>query len=76
MEEVKIIKTHKDLEVWKGSMDLVTLVYQISSQIPKEEQFGLISQIRRSAVSVPSNIVEGFGRAHTNELIQFLNISK
>jgi four helix bundle protein len=76
MEVIQKIKTHKDLEVWKNSMDLVTLVYQVSANIPKEEQFGLISQIKRSVVSVPSNIAEGYGRAHTNELIQFLNISK
>jgi four helix bundle protein len=67
--------THKDLEVWKKSMDLVTSLYRITSHFPKSEMYGLTSQIRRSAVSVPSNISEGAARNHTKEFIQFLYIS-
>ncbi len=66
---------HKDLEVWKSSMDLVEIIYQVSSHFPNDEKYGLTSQIRRSAVSVPSNIAEGAARKGDKELIQFLSIS-
>jgi len=69
------IKSHKDLEVWKLAMALVEKVYQITNSFPTSEQFGLTSQIRRSAVSVPSNIAEGAGRKNTKEFIHFLYIS-
>jgi len=63
---------HEKLDVWKKSMKLVTEIYQISQRFPKEEIYGLTSQMRRSAVSIPSNIAEGKGR-HTNpEFCQFL----
>jgi four helix bundle protein len=67
--------THKNLIVWKKSMDLVTLVYRFTSRFPKEEIYGLISQMRRSAVSIPSNIAEGHGRNSDKELVRFLFIS-
>ncbi len=66
---------HKDLEVWKSSMDLVEIIYQVSSHFPNDEKYGLTSQIRRSAISVPSNIAEGAARKGDKELIQFLSIS-
>lgn len=69
------MQTHKNLTVWKKSMNLVILVYKASSQFPKEEVFGLTSQMRRSAVSIPSNIAEGHGRNSEKELIRFLYIS-
>lgn len=69
------LKSHKDLECWKISMDLVDEVYRVTKQIPKEEMFGLVSQLRRSAVSVPSNIAEGAGRKNPTEFIQFLHIA-
>lgn len=56
-------------------MDLVKQIYQITKDFPKEELYGLVSQLRRSAISIPSNISEGFMRQHTNEMIQFLYIS-
>ncbi len=59
---------HKDLEVWKSSMDLVEIIYQVSSHFPNDEKYGLTSQIRRSAVSVPSNIAEGAARRRNNEI--------
>jgi four helix bundle protein len=63
---------HEKLDVWKKSMKLVTEIYQISQKFPKEEIYGLTSQMRRSAISIPSNIAEGKGR-HTNpEFCQFL----
>ena len=69
------MKTHKDLDVWNYSIDLVTELYQITAKIPKEETYGLSSQMRRAAVSIPSNIAEGAARNHKNEFRQFLYIS-
>ena len=69
------MKSHKDLEAWKKSINLVTEIYKLTSGFPKEELYGLTSQIRRSAVSVPSNIAEGAGRNYDKEFIQFLYIA-
>ena len=69
------MKTHKDLDVWKKSIDFVTKVYNITEKFPNNEKFGIISQIRRAAVSIPSNIAEGSARNSKKELIQFLYIS-
>jgi len=66
---------HKQMEIWKNSMDLVEVVYKFSRSFPKIEAYGLTSQIRRSAISVPSNIAEGAARSSDNEFIQYLNIS-
>jgi len=70
-----MLRTHKDLEAWKNSIDLVSEIYKITSTFPKEELYSLVSQIRRSAVSIPSNIAEGSGRNHYKEYIQFLHIA-
>ena len=67
---------HKDLNVWKESMLLVKKVYLLISNFPQSEQFGLSSQMRRAAVSIPSNIAEGCGRNSDKELIHFCNISQ
>ena len=67
--------TYKDLEVWKKSMDLVVDVYKLMKQLPESEKYGLISQIKRSSISIPSNIAEGAGRASTKEFIRFLDIA-
>jgi four helix bundle protein len=67
--------THKDLTVWKKSINLVLLIYRITRSFPKEELYGLVSQMRRSAVSIPSNIAEGHGRCSDKELLRFLFIS-
>jgi len=69
------MKTYKDLIVWQKSMDLVTEIYKITKTFPQEEKYGLISQIRRSAVSVPSNIAEGYGRSSADDYLRFLQIS-
>jgi four helix bundle protein len=68
--------TYSDLEVWRASMDLVVRVYEITRGFPKEEVYGLTSQLRRAAVSVASNIAEGKGRSSDKELVQFLNHSR
>lgn len=69
------IKSHKDLDIWIQSMNLVSMIYNLTSEFPSSEKFGIISQMRRAAVSIPSNIAEGFARQTTKELIQFLYIS-
>ncbi|AQX09977.1 four helix bundle protein [Elizabethkingia ursingii] len=69
------IKSHKDLKVWQESMDLVTDIYELVQNFPAEEKYNLTSQIKRSAVSIPSNIAEGAGRKSNLEFIQFLNIA-
>ncbi|NGY37439.1 four helix bundle protein [Flavobacterium sp. XN-5] len=66
---------HKDLDVWKKSMDLVVKVYQITQLFPDTEKYGLTSQMRRAAVSIPSNIAEGAARKGDKELLQFLYVS-
>ena len=70
------MKSYKELEVWQKSIDLVTEIYSITKDFPNEEKYGIISQIRRSAISVPANIAEGWGRNSTKEYIQFLYIAR
>ncbi len=69
------MKGHKELDVWKGSVEFVSEIYRITGSYPKDELFGIVSQIRRAAVSIPSNIAEGAARNHDPEFIQFLYIS-
>ena len=69
------IKTHKDLDVWKLSIQLVKDIYQLTSKFPSEEKFGLVAQIRRAVVSIPSNISEGAARNSDKDYIRFLYIS-
>jgi four helix bundle protein len=69
------MRTHKDLDVWKNGVELVKKIYVATSDFPKEEMYGLTSQIRRSAVSIPSNIAEGSARNSTREFIQFLYVA-
>ncbi len=70
-----MLKNYKDLKVWQKSYQLCLDIYQITKTFPKEEQYSLTSQIRRAAVSVPSNIAEGYGRKTTPEYIRFLYIA-
>jgi four helix bundle protein len=69
------MKTFRELIVWQKSMSFVTEIYKVSKQFPKDENYGLTSQIRRSAVSIPSNISEGYGRDGVNDYLRFLNIA-
>ncbi len=69
------LRSYKDLEVWKVSMDFVTEIYKLTAAFPSSELYALTSQIRRSAISIPSNLAEGSGRKNTREFIQFLYIS-
>jgi four helix bundle protein len=68
--------TFEDLQVWQLSMNLVEAIYRGTQQWPAEERYGLVSQVRRAAISIPSNIAEGKGRASDKELIKFLNYSR
>ncbi len=69
------VKTHKDLDVWKRSMGFITLLYKLTTNFPKNEIYGLTNQMRRAAVSIPSNIAEGAARKSNKEYIQFLYIA-
>lgn len=69
------MRSHKDLDVWKRSMNLTLRIDRATEEFPKCEMFGLTSQMRRSAASIPANIAEGAARQHTKELMQFLRMS-
>ncbi len=73
-EKMKL-QTYRDLIVWQKSMELVKVIYQLTAKLPTHEQYGLIDQMRRSAVSIPSNIAEGFDRNSTKEYVRFLSIA-
>jgi four helix bundle protein len=68
-------RSYRDLIAWQKAMDLVTGVYTVSAGWPKEEQFGLVNQARRAAVSIPANIAEGQGRRGDKEFLRFLLIA-
>lgn len=67
--------THKDLDVWKKSMDLAEEVYRISKKLPRDEQYVLVPQMRRAAISIPNNIAEGSGRKGPKEFCHYLDIA-
>jgi four helix bundle protein len=73
--ETTKITSYRDLIVWVRAMDLVEVCYKLSRQLPQSEIYGLISQIRRAAVSIPANIAEGHGRRNLGEYIQHLSIA-
>jgi len=66
---------HRELRVWQEGLTLVERIYRVTRSFPSSETYGLTSQFRRAAISVPSNIAEGYGRASTRELLRFLSIS-
>lgn len=70
------IQSYKDLKVWQKSMEIARVCYEITKMFPKEEVYGMTSQIRRSAVSIPANIAEGYGRDSRGEYVQFLRIAQ
>ncbi len=70
-----MLKNYKELNVWQKSYELCLKIYKITAKFPNEERYGLTSQIRRSAVSIPSNIAEGYGRKTTLDYIRMLYIS-
>ena len=70
------IKSHRDLLVWQKGMDMTEATYRLTARFPKEEMYGLVSQMRRCSVSIPSNIAEGFGRDNTGSFVQHLRIAQ
>lgn len=70
-----LINSYKDLLVWQKAYELALMIYQMTEKFPKHEQYGLVSQLRRCAVSIVSNIAEGYQRQHTGEYVQFLSIA-
>ncbi|MCR4266005.1 four helix bundle protein [Nitratireductor sp. ZSWI3] len=80
MEEAKPerekIHDYRDLNVWKDSMDIAVDIYTITRTFPRDEMFGMTSQMRRAATSIPANIAEGFGRAQRKVFVQFLRVAQ
>ena len=70
------MKSFRDLRVWQGAMDLVERVYVLTQKFPREETYGLSSQIRRAVVSIPSNIAEGHTREHMKEYLHHLSVAQ
>ncbi len=71
--DVQELQGHKDLKAWQCAMDLVVFIYQLTRTFPRDELYGLVAQLRRAAVSIPSNIAEGYGRHSARELYRFVN---
>ena len=70
------IESYRDLRVWREAMDLVEVCYRLTAQFPRDEIYGLVSQIRRAATAIPANIAEGCGRDPTGSCIRFFKISR
>jgi four helix bundle protein len=70
------LQTYRDLKVWQKAMDLVEQIYTLTKTFPDEERFGLTSQMRRAAVSVPANIAEGYGRKHRGDYLHHLSMAR
>jgi four helix bundle protein len=70
------IQSYRDLRVWQEAMTLSVLAYRVTKRLPKEELFGMTSQIRRCSASIPANIAEGYGRENKGNYIQFLRIAQ
>jgi len=70
-----VMRTHKDLDIWKEGIELVKLVYKLTADFPDSEKFGLVSQMRRCVISIPSNLAEGAARSGKKEFMQFCYIA-
>jgi four helix bundle protein len=75
MSDKPSIKSHRDLAVWQLGMDVAERIYQLTTDFPDSERYGLVSQLRRAAVSIPANIAEGNSRSSTKEYLQHLSIA-
>jgi len=76
MANEKCVRRHHDLKVWQVSIQLVKKIYVVTTAFPNEETYGLVSQMRRAAISIPSNIAEGAARGGTKEFIHFLGVAR
>ena len=74
-ERLPAVRSYRDLKVWQVGMDLVVESYHLAKRLPRTEQYGLVSQIRRSALSIPSNIAEGHGRDHLGDYLRHLSFA-
>jgi four helix bundle protein len=70
-----VLRSYRDLKVWQAGMRLVVLTYRTTRQFPKCELYGLTSQMRRSAVSIPANVAEGYGRSHRGDYLRYLSVA-
>jgi four helix bundle protein len=70
------LKSYRELEVWKRSRVLVKNIYKFTARLPKDEKFGLISQMRSAAISIPGNMAEGYGRIHAGDYIHHLSMAR
>jgi four helix bundle protein len=70
------LKSYRELEVWKRSRVLVKNIYKFSAQLPKDEKYGLIAQMRSAAISIPGNMAEGYGRIHSGDYIHHLSMAR
>lgn len=70
------LQSYRELRVWQRGMDLVVEVYELTKLLPKEEQFGISSQVKRAAVSIVLNVAEGYGRQHRGDYLRFLSIAR
>jgi four helix bundle protein len=75
-EKIVVVRSYRELEVWRVAMDLAVACYKLTKTFPKEELFGMTSQIRRAAASIPANIAEGQGRQHTKEFLRSLSVAR
>lgn len=75
MNEKQQVRSHRDLKVWQLGMEIAELIYRLTKSFPDDEKFGLVSQMRRAATSVPANIAEGNARESTKEYLRFLSFS-
>jgi four helix bundle protein len=75
-EKASVVRTFRDLIAWQRGMSLALEVYRATASMPSDERFGLTSQLRRSVVSIPSNIAEGYARGTTQDYIRFLRIAR
>ena len=73
---INTVKSFKDLIVWVKSHELTLEIYKVTKKFPADEKYGIVSQMRRAAYSIPANIIEGHSRKHKNEFLQFLSIAK
>ncbi len=70
------VKSYRDLDVWKKGVDIVDYIYELTENFPQDEKFGLVAHMRKTAISIPSNLAEGFLRHHTKEYMQFIYVSR